>query len=242
MRTVNEPVTLLGAFVAGIISFLSPCILPLIPAYVAFVSGKSVEELQEGAGKSRGVFLGSLFFVLGFSTVFVVLGATATGLGQFLVGQLALLTKVAGVVIVVLGLSLAGLFQLPLINRTVRLEVTRKPTGKTGSFLLGAAFAFGWTPCIGPILAGILAFAATQDTVYQGILLLSVYSLGLGIPFLLTTLSLRRFFRWTAPVKRHFRLVEIVSGLLLVVVGILVFTGGLTRIANYLGFFNQFAL
>jgi len=209
---------------------------------MAFISGKSVDELRQGSGSARPVVVGSVFFVLGFTTVFVLLGISATGLGRFLLEQIQILSKIAGVAIVLLGLSTLGFLRLPFLMQTAKLEFAQRPPGNIGAYFLGAAFAFGWTPCIGPILAAILAYAATKDTLIQGVVLLSVYSMGLGIPFILTAFSLQAFLKWSTPIKRHFRWVEVISGVLLIAVGILIYTGSLTRLVNYLGFFNRFAL
>jgi cytochrome c-type biogenesis protein len=239
---MNEQISLIGVFAAGVISFLSPCVLPLIPAYLAYISGKSVEELESGACRSFHVLTNSFVFVLGFTCVFVLLGATASQMGQFLIARLEILTKIAGGVIVLLGLSMLGLFRLPIFSRTFRVQFSQRPPGLLGSFLIGMAFALGWTPCIGPILAGVLAYAATSETMWQGVWLLMLYSLGLGIPFILTSIFLERFLLFTSAFKKHYHKVEIASGILLILVGILIYSGSLSRLIGYLGFFNRFSL
>jgi len=234
-----ENVSLLAAFTAGIISFISPCVLPLIPGYLSFISGVSVEEMKSGDKKSEAlkkVSLNTLLFVLGFSCVFIAMGASATFVGEFLLSKLSLLNKVAGAIIILLGLHIIGVFRIPFLNYEKRFHTRSKPLGPLGAFVVGLAFAFGWTPCIGPILGGILALAANQDTVGKGIVLLSSYSLGLGIPFLVTAVSFNTFLGVFGWVKRHFRTIEIISGLFLIIIGFLIFIGSFSYIA---GFLNQ---
>ena len=229
-----QNVTIITAFVAGIISFISTCVLPLVPAYISFVSGISIQQLTQEGYKGRalkGVILNSLLFVAGFSLIFIGLGASATLVGQFLLSKMDLLAKVAGVIIVIFGLHTAGLFKISFLNYERRFQ-SKKRIGPLGSFAVGLAFAFGWTPCVGPILAGILAIASTQETIGQGIFLLSGYSLGLGIPFILTGVGINRFFVILGKLKKHFRWVEIISGALLVIVGVLIFLGGLQRLTS----------
>lgn len=241
-----ENVSALAAFAAGLLSFISPCVLPLIPGYVSFVSGVTLDEMTGSvpagaavgvvapAVSRRRVLLTALAFVLGFSFVFVSLGATATALGQFLFDRLRLLSQIAGVVIVLFGLHTMGILRIGWLYSERRVQVARKPAGFLGAFLVGISFAFGWTPCIGPILSGILAIAAVQDTVSQGIQLLAVYSAGLGVPFLATALAMNHFFSAFAKIRRHYRTIEIVSGALLVVIGVLIFTDRFTVIARWL--------
>ena len=237
------------AFAAGLLSVLSPCVLPLMPAYLSLVSGVSVEDMRERAGEvalRRKVMLASLGFVLGFSAVFIVLGASATALGRVLrtwrieLGGLEIgVTQLAGLVIVVMGLHVAGLLRIPLLYREKRFEIGQHPTGPLGTALVGAAFAFGWTPCVGPILGGILTLAGGHDTLLQGVGLLSVYSLGLAIPFLLAAWSLERFLRTLGRLRQHFGKIELATGLLLVGVGLLVLTDQLTRLNSYFGFLEE---
>ena len=237
-----ENVSLLAAFTAGIISFISPCVLPLIPGYLSFISGVSVEEMKSGGKGSkalRKVTVNTLLFVLGFSCVFVAMGASATFVGEFLLSKLALFNKIAGAIIIILGLHIMGVFRISFLNYEKRFHRKSRPLGPLGSFAVGLAFAFGWTPCIGPILGGILALAANQDTVGKGITLLLSYSLGLGIPFFITAVSFNTFLGFFGWAKRHFRTIEIVAGLLLVVIGFLMFIGSFGYIA---GFLNQWFL
>jgi cytochrome c-type biogenesis protein len=242
-----ENVSGLAAFIAGLLSFISPCVLPLIPGYVSFVSGVSLDEMAGGPSASgagvavlaptaarRRVLLTALAFVLGFSFVFVSLGATATALGQFLLERLRVLGKIAGVLIVIFGLHTMGLLRIGWLYSERRVQVNAKPAGFIGAFLVGISFAFGWTPCIGPILTGILALAGAQETVGQGVQLLAIYSAGLGLPFLATALAMNQFFAAFAKIRRYYHIIEIVSGALLVIIGVLIFTDRFTIIARWL--------
>ncbi len=229
-----ENVSILTAFVFGIISFISPCVLPIVPGYLSFISGSTLDEMVNSARTVlvRKVTTNSLLFVLGFSVIFIALGASATVVGQFLLGKLDLFSKIAGIIIVVFGLHMVGLFRIRFLNYEKKFHTQRK-IGPLGSFVAGLAFAFGWTPCIGPVLAGILAIAAQQDSIGKGILLLTVYSLGLGIPFLLTSLSINAFLAFFRKFNRYIRWVEITGGVLLIVVGILIMTNNLTVLSGY---------
>lgn len=232
----------LVAFLAGFLSFLSPCVLPLVPGYISLMSGVSVEKLKEGgAGATRAVAINALIFILGFSLVFIGMGASASAVGSFLNEYKSILYKIAGVIIILFGVFLLGLLKIPALYREKRFqgEVGR---GKTSTFLLGLAFAFGWTPCIGPILGALLLLAATKETVIEGIFLLSVYSLGLGLPFLLTALGINKFLYFYKGFRRYLQWVERFAGVLLIAVGLLVFTNQLTWLARYFTFFNQFNL
>jgi cytochrome c-type biogenesis protein len=229
-------ITLFAALVAGVLSFISPCVLPLIPGYVSFVSGVSLDEMRGGGGgpgsSRRHMLVTSVAFVLGFSLVFVALGATASAIGRML--KAPMFAKIGGAVIVVFGLHTMGLFRIAALETEKRVHAQRKPAGPLGAVLVGIAFAFGWTPCIGPILGGILGIAGSRETIGQGVLLLAVYSLGLGIPFLLTSVAIDRFFSVAARIRRHYHAIELVSGGLLVVIGVLIFTNQLTLIVRYL--------
>jgi cytochrome c-type biogenesis protein len=231
-----EEATLVTAFVAGILSFISPCVLPLVPGYLSFISGISLEEMRGHGGTApasatRHVFLASLAFVAGFSLVFVALGATASTLGAFLFRRISLLEKIAGVLLIIFGLHTIGVLRIPWLYREARLE-TRRPVGMLGAFLVGLAFAFGWTPCIGPILGSIMALAAEEGTLRQGVKLLAVYSLGLGLPFLAAALAIDRFLSAFARIRRHYRTIEVVAGLLMVIVGVLLFTDQFSAISR----------
>jgi cytochrome c-type biogenesis protein len=238
-----------AAFAAGMLSFLSPCVMPLMPAYLSLISGLSVEEIQEaepGSALRRRIGRACLGFVAGFSTVFIALGASATAVGRVLrtadvtiFGFQFGIAQLAGVVIVLMGLHIAGLLPIHLLYRDAHVRVEGRQRSVAGAYLVGAAFAFGWSPCVGPILSGILAVAASRDTVLQGVGLLTVYSAGLAVPFLLTGYSLEYFFRVFGRVKRYFRALELASGALLVGIGVLVLTDQLTRLNNYFVFLNR---
>jgi cytochrome c-type biogenesis protein len=232
-----ESVGIFTAFIFGLLSFASPCVLPIVPGYISFISGITFEDLQHTENFSQAkkrILSNSLLFVLGFSLVFIALGASATAVGQFLQEQLHIISKIAGVIIVIFGLHMIGVFKIPFLNYEKRFHTNAKPFGLFGSFVVGLAFAFGWTPCIGPILAGILTIAAQKETIGEGIVLLSSYSAGLGVPFLLAGFSLTAFQNVFNKIKRYFRTIEVTGGVLLVIVGVLVFTNTLTIIAGYL--------
>ena len=284
-------VSLLGAFLAGLVSFLSPCVLPLVPGYISMLSGIGVEQLRQGQ-QPRGLFASSLAFVFGFSVVFISFGATASAVGSFLQQNRSFLAPIAGALILLFGLHLLGVlinltvrvgfilgavlallgvvallrgsplvfglgyvhfFSLSLIgffgpamtrwlNRDVRLQTSTTRPGIWSGFLLGFAFAFGWTPCIGPILTTVLALAAASDTIARGVLLLAVYSAGLAVPFLLTALGIGQFLRFYQRFRKHLHAVELFSGALLLFVGGLVFTNRLTWMAGKLSLLNSLVL
>src|ERR1700681_3037775 len=285
-------VSLLGAFLAGLVSFLSPCVLPLVPGYISMLSGIGMEQLRQGQPPRAGLFASSLAFVSGFSVVFISFGASASAVGSFLRQNRALLAPVAGALILLFGLHLIGaliklnlragiilgvvlvalgvaaylrhaplfaglgashFFSLSLIgffgpsmarwlNRDVHLRSSATQPGIWSGFFLGFAFAFGWTPCIGPILATVLALAAASDTIARGVLLLAVYSAGLAVPFLLTALGIGQFLRFYQRFRKHLHAVELFSGALLLFVGGLVFVNRLTWMAGKLGFLNGIVL
>ena len=226
-----------ASFAAGLFSFASPCVLPLVPGYVSFMSGRSLEELSrdEKSGEAlRHAGWESLFFVLGFAVVFTALGATASAAGAFLVAHLPVVTKLAGAIIILFGAHMTGLITIPVLYKHVRADTAGFKPGYGGSFLMGLAFACGWTPCIGPILSGILALAATRETVGAGMRLLFVYSLGLGVPFIVTGFAVGGFMRFFKRFKRHIRTGEILSGALLIAVGVLIFSDRLTWLMRLL--------
>lgn len=222
-----------AAALAGVISFLSPCVLPLVPPYLVFISGVSLDELKAEQSRSR-VMLTALAFVLGFTTVFVLLGATASYAGQLLRSQLPLLANLAGVFIIIMGLHFLGVFRIGFLNREARYHQESKPIGLLGAYGVGLAFAFGWTPCIGPVLGAILSVAATDQNVGQGMALLAVYSLGLGIPFLLAALSVGAFMGFFNRFKKHLLTVERIMGGLLVLTGIAFLTGHIQSFSYWL--------
>jgi cytochrome c-type biogenesis protein len=285
-------VSLLGAFLAGLVSFLSPCVLPLVPGYISMLSGIGMEQLRQGQPPRAGLFASSLAFVFGFSVVFISFGASASAVGTFLRQNRTLLAPIAGALILLFGLHLLGIlikltvrtgvivgatlalvgivavlrggplfaglgavhfFSLSMIgffgpamtrwlNRDVRMHTSSTQPGIWSGFLLGFAFAFGWTPCIGPILATVLALAAASDTIARGVLLLAVYSAGLAVPFLLTALGIGQFLRFYQRFRKHLHAVELFSGALLLFVGGLVFVNRLTWMAGKLGFLNGIVL
>ena len=240
-------VPLTAAFLAGVASFLSPCVLPLVPGYVSVISGASVEEMK-AAGRNEGllrrVLFHSLLFIAGFSIVFISLGASATWLGGALRSHLPLLLQIGGVVVILFGLHMTGILKIGLLYRDARIRTNpaNRSVSASGSLLMGLAFAFGWTPCIGPILAAILALASTRQSIAQGILLLAVYSLGLAVPFLLTSLGLTQFMNFYRGFRKHLHTVEVFSGVVLIVVGAMLVTNQFTKLAGYLSFLNRFAL
>ena len=228
-------VTLPAAVLAGVLSFLSPCVLPLVPPYLCFMAGTTIEEFAEGGERRarRDIMLASVLFVLGFSTVFVMLGATASVLGQVIRQYLDTLSIVAGAAIILMGLHFLGVLRFSFLYREARLQV-EKPIGLWGAYVMGLAFAFGWTPCIGPILAAILAVAGSEDTVARGAILLGAYSAGLGIPFLLAALALEPFTAFMRRFRRRMGLVEKTMGALLVVTGVAFLTGSFTQMSFWL--------
>jgi cytochrome c-type biogenesis protein len=228
-------VTLSAAAAAGLLSFLSPCVLPLVPPYLTFIAGTTIEDVayQRLTRARRDIFLAAILFVLGFSTVFVALGATASVFGQVLRAHIATLSIVAGLAIILMGLHFLGLFRLAFLYREKRAEVS-KPLGLWGAYLMGLAFAFGWTPCIGPILAAILAIAASEQTASRGAGLLAVYSIGLGVPFLLAAAALEPFIGFLKKFRAYFGIVERVVGVLLVVTGISFLTGAMQNFSFWL--------
>lgn len=235
---MNTSVSIPTAFVFGLLSFFSPCVLPLVPAYLSFMSGVSVEELMSARGSEalKRTGLKSLLFVLGFSVVFVAMGATASSVGQFLINQTYVLMKVAGVIVVIFGLHMLGIFRIKALYTEKRFHARFQSIGFAAPFLIGVMFAFGWTPCIGPVLGAILALAASSNTLGQGIGLLAVYSLGLGIPFLITGFATGAALKALGRFKPHFRKFEVASGVLMIMVGILIFTDNLQSLS---GIFNK---
>jgi cytochrome c-type biogenesis protein len=239
---------IIGAFLGGLLSFVSPCVLPLVPPYLCYIAGVSIEEFAQREAESkrrRDIVLAALSFVLGFSTVFVALGATASVFGQAVQRlttfhvevfglDISVVALVAGIVIAVMGLHFLGLFRIAFLSSEARMHVAEKPPGLLGGYVLGLAFAFGWTPCIGPILAAILALAGSQDTVTNGAFLLFVYSLGLGVPFLLAAGFAPVFLGWSSGFRRHLPAVEKAMGGFLVVTGVLFITGQITAMSYWL--------
>lgn len=228
---------LFAAAAAGLLSFLSPCVLPLVPPYLTWLAGSSLEEIaadKPAPGVTARAFVRALAFVLGFSAVFIALGASASLIGRVMSEHLALLSRIAGTVIVLLGLHFLGIWQIPLLYREARFGVRAQPAGLLGAFVMGLAFAFGWTPCVGPVLASILLIAGTEDSVGQGAALLAAYAAGIGAPFLLAALFVRPFLAFLGRFRRHLGIVEKAIGGLLVVTGVLIFTGWMAEFAGWL--------
>ena len=237
------------AFVAGLISFFSPCILPLIPGYISFISGFSLEEMKAVDGSivltsrnSRIILINSLFFITGFSMVFILLGASATWIGTFISSQMSILSKIAGLIIIFFGLFKLGIIRPLFFYKEAKFRVKDKKFGFAGPMLIGASFGFGWTPCIGPILGGILVYAGTLEKVSQGVFLLLIYSMGMGTPFLLTAIGVNKFFVYFNRIKKHLGLIEKITGIVMVILGLMIFTNTLLLIPGYLTFLNKFAL
>jgi cytochrome c-type biogenesis protein len=231
---VNEVnVGIFIAFTAGIFSFLSPCVLPLVPSYLTFVTGMSLEDLQEGVNR-KATFLHSLLFVIGFSTIFILLGASASFLGQFFKQYELWIARVGGLIIILLGLHLTGVFRLAPLMRERRMQFNDKPAGYIGTFGVGMAFGAGWTPCIGPILGAILTYGFSQDTMWAGVGLLTVYSIGLAVPFLIASLALDWFLQTFKRFRHWIPVVEKASGVLLVLLGLLLITGKFTVLSGWL--------
>jgi cytochrome c-type biogenesis protein len=230
---VSEPVTLgiVVAFVAGVLSFLSPCVLPLVPSYIGFLTGMTLPEIGT---RRRAALLHALLFVLGFSLVFILLGATATALGRALGYYQVWLQRAGGVLIILFGLLCLGVLSARPLLSEHRMQLEQKPLGYLGSAVVGMAFAAGWTPCIGPVLGGILGLAATSADVSRGMLLLAVYSAGLALPFLLAAIAVESFLGWFQRFRRFLPWVMRLSGLLLILVGGLLVTGQFTRLAGWL--------
>ena len=232
-----ENVSLFMAFGGGLLSFFSPCVLPVIPSYVSYITGISFEDLtgEQDRGRIRKTTLkNSIFFIAGFSLIFILLGASSSFLGAMLSEYQGIIRKAGGAMIVVMGLYIAGILKIGFLSREKRLHLQNKPAGLLGSFLVGTAFAAGWTPCIGPVLGSILLYASTAGSVASGIELLTAYALGLGIPFLFTSLAINTALSYFRKINRSMRVISAVSGLFLVVVGIMLFTGTFSVLSRYM--------
>jgi cytochrome c-type biogenesis protein len=229
---VNQ-VGILIALTAGVLSFLSPCVLPLVPSYLVFVTGMSLEDLQGGVNR-RATMTHAVLFVVGFSVIFILLGASASFLGQFFKAYEGWIARIGGLIIIALGLHLAGVFKLVPLMQEKRVHLSDKPAGYLGTLGVGMAFGAGWTPCIGPVLGAILTYGFSQDTMWAGVGLLAVYSLGLAIPFLIAALALDWFLQAFKRFRRFIPVVEKASGVLLVFLGILLFMGWFTILSNWL--------
>lgn len=225
---------MLIALLAGIASFISPCVLPIVPPYLAYMSGVTIGEIQGTAEARRKAIVAALFFVLGLSTVFLLLGFTASAFGAFVLQNQELFAKVSGVVVIVFGLHFLSVFRIPILDREARIEAGESGGSSVGAYVLGLAFAFGWTPCIGPQLGAILSLAASEGSVARGTILLGVYAIGLGVPFLLAAIFLNQSMGLMNRMKRHMALIEKLMGGLLLVVGIALVTGLFTSFSFWL--------
>lgn len=227
-------VTYIAVFLAGLLSFVSPCVLPIVPPYLCFLAGMSMEELSKSGENSNAykrVVAASVAFVLGFATVFVTLGASASFIGGFVVKHLDMLSMVAGGIIIIMGLHFLGVFKIALLYREARVHVERKPAGLIGAYVVGLAFAFGWTPCVGPVLAAVLFAASAEESASRGALLLFVYALGIGIPFILASFFVAPFMGVMRRFSKHLGTVEKVMGGMLVLTGILFITGEMSTLS-----------
>jgi len=225
------------ALSAGLLSFLSPCVLPLIPSYISYITGLSFHELTEGEDKNKVrkiTIKHSLIFIVGFSTIFILMGASASFIGKFLIDYRNIIQKVGGGLIFFFGLYIMGVLKLGFLSREVRVHLRKKPATLWGSYLVGNSFAIGWTPCVGPILGSILLYAGTTGSVSMGIGLLTAYSLGLGLPLFITSLGVSSFLLYFKRINKYMRLIQILSGLFLMVVGIMIFTGYFSVLSSYL--------
>jgi cytochrome c-type biogenesis protein len=232
-----QQISLFAAFAAGLLSFISPCVLPLVPSYVSYITGLSVDQLTNVAERRRfreTIIINSLLFIAGFSCVFIAFGASASLIGQVMITYQEHLRKIGGVLIVIFGLYLLGVVNLSFLTAEKRFHFSNRPAGYLGSFLIGVAFAAGWTPCVGPVLGTILLYASTTDAMTNGIALLASYSLGLGLPLFATALGVDRFLSYFKQVRSYLWGVSVVSGGLLVVVGVMIYANSLTMITSFL--------
>lgn len=232
------------AFLAGILSFLSPCVLPLVPGYISMISGATTEELKSGThpGLAGRIIRNTIAFVIGLSAIYVVLGFFANTVGFFLKSHQLIFNIVAGTIIIILGLHLTGLVKIPILYRQATINTGAPRRGVLGAFVLGLAFASGWTPCIGPILGGILLLASTKGNGLVAMFLLAVFSAGLGIPFLLTGLGFSQFLKFYGKFRKHLQVVEVVSGVMLIGIGVIIALNKVTTLSGYLSFLNRFTL
>lgn len=234
-----QHISLFAAFSAGLLSFVSPCVLPLVPSYVSYISGLTVEQLADTTQRQRfrkAIILNSLLFIAGFSVVFIAFGASASLIGQMLITYQDYIRKIGGVLIVIFGLYLLGVLNMGFLATEKRFHFRHRPAGYAGSFLIGVAFAAGWTPCVGPVLGTILLYASTSDALANGVALLTAYSLGLGLPLFLTALGVDRFLTYFKQVRGYLWGVSAVSGVLLVVIGVMLYANSLTLLT---GFFDR---
>ncbi len=235
----DQNITLWVAFAAGLLSFLSPCVLPLIPSYVAFVTGFSLKELQSGIKSGemiKRVVFNSLSFILGFSAVFIALGASASFIGQILSEYKDMIARIGGVIIILLGFFLIGVLKIDFLSQEKKFHIAKKPFGILGAFVIGLAFAAGWTPCVGPILGSVLVIASSSSQMTRGIILLTMYSLGLGIPFFISALAIGWFLSVNKKLTRFIHPLTIIAGVILITIGFLMAMGKFTRLIYWLSF------
>lgn len=238
MMSGAENVTVIVALFAGLITFLSPCILPVIPSYLAFITGLSIDEISHKKNRKHArktVLINSLLFILGFSIIFVLLGVSATFIGKFLARNIRWFEIFGGAIVILLGLNFAGVIRLKFLMRDKRIHLQEKPIGFLGTVIVGMAFGAGWTPCVGPMLGAILTVAASTQDIFKGIVLLISYSVGLGIPFLISGLIVHKFFEHFQKIKRYFKVISTIGGILLIIIGILLITGYFSSIVMYFG-------
>lgn len=236
--TGTENISVALALFAGLITFLSPCILPVIPSYLAFITGISIDEMTHEINLKcarRSVLKNSLLFILGFSIIFVLLGISATFIGKFLARNIRWFEIIGGAAVVILGLNFTGLLRLKFLMREKRFHLHEKPVGLLGTIIVGMAFGAGWTPCVGPMLGAILTVAASSQDILKGIVLLISFSIGLGIPFLMTGLIIHKFFEHFHRIKKYFHVISLIGGILLILIGILLMTGYFSSIVMYIG-------
>ncbi|MCX8509167.1 MAG: cytochrome c biogenesis protein CcdA [Rhodobacteraceae bacterium] len=222
------------ALIAGVLSFLSPCVLPVVPPYLAYMGGISMGDLTGAAGKRRSVVVPALFFVLGLSTVFLFMGFAASAMGRIFLQYQGVMTKLSGAMVIVLGLHFLHILRIPLLDREARLDAGDRGGSSLGAYVLGLAFAFGWTPCIGPQLGAILSLAASEASLARGTVLLAIYAVGLGIPFLLAAIFVTRSIALMGRMRRHMALIEKAMGLLLILVGAALMLGAFSRLSYWL--------
>src|SRR4030066_1267971 len=229
-------VSLFSAFIGGLLAFISPCILPLVPVYISLMSGRAIYKSSNIRFSERlHLFLNSIFFVLGFSIVFIILGLAVTIIGQVLQGYLSIIARIGGVIIIIFGLQYIGLFRISFLNIEKRFNIPANlKSGYLGSFIIGVVFSFGWVPCVGMILSGILLLASQLETLLQGVLLLGVFSLGLGLPFILTAIFISFFSNFLKKINRHLNVVSIISGIFLIILGIIFVTDSMTLVVGFL--------
>lgn len=232
-----EDISILLAFSAGLLSFLSPCVLPMVPAYVSYLTGTSIKELKEEKKKLLTVYK-ALGFIIGFSIIFILMGASVSSLGKVLITHKELFRKAGGVLIIIFGLHTMGMIKFNFLYRELRLLKTEKFHGSVSSIFLGMAFAAGWTPCIGPILSSILIYASSTESIGKGMLLLGMYSLGMAVPFLFAAIAIKNLSNYLKKISKYYSVISMVSGALLIIMGILIFTNRLTVLSQYFSAFN----